>query len=200
MNDRLSPASRLGYGIGDFGINLYFISAMTYLLFFYTDVFGLSAAAAGGVLIVARLVDAVTDPLMGMIAERTQSRWGRLRPYIIFGALPLALISVLTFTTPDLSASGKLWWAYTTYIAFGIAYTVVAIPYAALTASLTADHHERTVLTTIRMAFAFGGGYVISVGMLPLIGMFDSQEVGFRWALKGEPQLPRPGRRPRRER
>lgn len=183
MNDRLSPASRLGYGIGDFGINLYFISAMTYLLFFYTDVFGLSAAAAAGVFLVARIVDAVTDPMMGVIAERTHSRWGRLRPYIIFGALPLAVISVLTFTTPDLPEGGKLWWAYTTYILFGIAYTVVAIPYAALTASLTTHHQERTVVTTVRMACAFGGGYVISVGMLPLVGLFDSQEVGFRWAL-----------------
>ena len=183
MNDRLSPASRVGYGVGDFGINLYFISAMTYLLYFYTDVFGLSAAAAGGVFLLARVVDAITDPLMGMIAERTRTRWGRLRPYILFGAIPLGVISVLTFTTPDLNATGKLWWAYITYIAFGIAYTVVGIPYSAMTASLTAHHQERTVLSTVRMAFAFGGGYVISVGMLPLVGLFETPQMGFRWAL-----------------
>jgi len=183
MNDRLSPASRVGYGVGDFGINLYFISVMTYLLYFYTDVFGLSAAAAGGVFLVARVVDAITDPLMGMIAERTRTRWGRLRPYILFGALPLGVISILTFTTPDLNASGKLWWAYITYIAFGIAYTVVGIPYSAMTASLTTHHQERTVLSTIRMGFAFGGGYVISVGMLPLVGLFETPQAGFRWAL-----------------
>lgn len=183
MNDRLSPASRVGYGVGDFGINLYFISVMTYLLYFYTDVFGLSAAAAGGVFLLARVVDAITDPLMGMIAERTRTRWGRLRPYILFGALPLGVISILTFTTPDLNASGKLWWAYITYIAFGIAYTVVGIPYSAMTASLTTHHQERTVLSTIRMGFAFGGGYVISVGMLPLVGLFETPQAGFRWAL-----------------
>jgi sugar (glycoside-pentoside-hexuronide) transporter len=181
--EKLTVAQRLGYGVGDLGINLYFISAMTYLLYFYTDVFGLSAAAAGGVFLVARIVDAVTDPMMGAIAERTKSRWGRLRPHIRYGALPLGLISILVFTTPDLGDTGKLLWAYTTYILFGIAYTVVSIPYSALTASITADHHERTLLSTTRMAFAFAGGYVISVGMLPLVGLFETQEEGFRSAL-----------------
>ncbi len=168
--DKLSNTQRVGYGIADFGINLYFISAMTYLLYFYTDVFGISAAAAAGVMLVARFVDAVTDPMMGIIAERTNSRWGRLRPYMLFGAIPLGVVSVMTFTTPDLDADGKLWWAYLTYIGFGIAYTIVSIPYSALTASLTADHHERTVLSTVRMACAFGGGYVISAGMPALVG------------------------------
>ncbi len=181
--EKLTVAQRVGYGVGDFGINLYFISAMTYLLYFYTDVFGLSAAAAAGVFLIARIVDAVTDPMMGAIAERTKSKWGRLRPYIRYGALPLGLISILTFTTPDLSDSGKVWWAYGTYILFGIVYTVVSIPYSALTASITADHRERTVLSTIRMAFAFGGGYVISVGMLPLVGLFETPAEGFRSAL-----------------
>ena len=93
--------------------------------------FGLSAAAAGGVMLVARVVDAVTDPLMGAIAERTRSRWGRLRPYILFGALPLGASAVLTFASPEFSDSGKLWWAYLTYIAFSIAFTVVSVPYSA---------------------------------------------------------------------
>jgi sugar (glycoside-pentoside-hexuronide) transporter len=173
----------MGYGVGDFGVNLFFIPAMTYLLYFYTDVFGLSAAAAGGVFLVARVVDAVTDPLMGGIAERTSSRWGRLRPHILFGALPLGAIAVLTFTTPDLNDAGKLWWAAVTYVLFGIAYTVVSIPYSALTASITADHHERTLLTTVRMGCAFAGGYVVSVGMLPLVGLFETQAAGFAWAM-----------------
>ncbi len=179
----LSLADRLGYGAADFGINLYFISAMTYLLYFYTDVFGLSAAAAGGVFLVARVVDAVTDPVMGVIAERTRSRWGRLRPYLLFGAIPLGLVTILMFTTPDFSDPAKLVWAYATYITFGIVYTIVTIPYSALTASLTNDHDERTVLSTVRMAFAFAGGYVISVGMLPLVGLFETPEAGFLGAV-----------------
>jgi len=183
MDPQLSRRNRIGYGVGDFGINLYLISAMTYLLYFYTDIFGLSAAAASGVFLVARVVDAVTDPLMGMIAERTRTRWGRLRPYLIFGALPLALVSVATFTVPDLGETGRLVWAYVTYVLFGIVYTVVTIPYSALTASLTDDHQERTLLSTIRMAFAFAGGYLISVGMLPLVGLFETPEQGFQMAL-----------------
>ena len=182
-SERLTPAQRVGYGVGDFGINLFFISTLTYLLYFYTDVFGLSAAAAAGVMAVARVVDAVTDPLMGAIAERTRSRWGRLRPYILFGALPLGVSGVLTFASPDFSDSGKLWWAYLTYIAFSMAFTVVAVPYAALTASLTADYHERTVLSTIRMACAFSGGLAISVGMPILVGRFDSEAEGYFWSM-----------------
>ena len=127
----------VGYAVGDLGINLYFISSMTFLLYFYTDVLEISAAAAAGVLLVARIVDAVTDPIMGAIAERTNTRWGRLRPYLLLGAIPLGGITVLTFTVPDLDESGRVLWAYATYIGFGILYTVVTIPYSALTASLT---------------------------------------------------------------
>ena len=181
--DKLNNSQLVGYGIADFGINLYFISAMTYLLYFYTDVYGLSAAAAAGVMGVARLVDAVTDPMMGAIAERTRSRWGRLRPYLLFGALPLAAIAIMTFTVPDLSSSGKLWWAYLTYIGFGIGFTVVSIPYSALSASLTSDHEERTLLSTVRMACAFGGGLVVSGITWDLVGLFDTEAAGYQWSM-----------------
>ena len=181
--NRLGNGQRLGYAAADFGINLYFISAMTYLLYFYTDVFGLSAAAAAGVMLAARFVDAITDPVMGFVAERTRSRWGRLRPYLLFGALPLGACAVLTFSAPDLSASGKLWWAYLSYIGFGLAYTLVVIPYSALTASLTADYHERTVLSNLRMACAFAGGLAVAAGMPLLVSAFDSEAAGYRWAM-----------------
>ena len=169
-----------GYAVGDFGINLYFISVMTYLLYFYTDVMGLSAVAAGGVFAVARFIDAVTDPLMGAIAERTRSRWGRMRPYLLFGAIPLGLISVLTFTVPDLGEGGKLAWAYTTYILFGLIYTVVTIPYATLTASLTADYQARTALSTYRIGCAFAGGFLVSVGTMPFVSLFSDKALGFQ--------------------
>ncbi len=169
-----------GYAVGDFGINLYFISVMTYLLYFYTDVMGLSAVAAGGVFAVARFIDAVTDPLMGAIAERTRSRWGRMRPYLLFGAIPLGLISVLTFTVPDVGEGGKLAWAYATYILFGLIYTVVTIPYATLTASLTADYQARTQLSTYRIGCAFAGGFLVSVGTMPFVSLFSDQALGFQ--------------------
>ncbi len=174
---------RFGYAIGDFGVNLYFMSAMTYLLFFYTDVFGLSAEVAAWVFLVARVVDAVTDPLMGYLADRTRSRWGRLRPYLLFGPVPLGLIAVATFTVPNFDDFGKVLWAYATYILFGILYTVVTIPYAALTALLTDHHHERTRLSTLRMACAFAGGFGVSVGMLPLVGALGGGAAGWQWSM-----------------
>ena len=172
--------SVVGYAVGDFGINLYFIATMTYLLYFYTDVLGLSAAAAGGVFAVARFVDAVTDPLMGAIAERTRSRWGRMRPYLLFGAVPLGLISVLTFSVPAGSDALKLGWAYATYILFGLIYTAVTIPYATLTASLTDDYDERTHLSTFRIGCAFAGGFIVSVGTMPFVGLFEDEAAGFQ--------------------
>ncbi len=170
----------MGYAVGDFGINLYFISVMTYLLYFYTDVLGISALAASGVFFVARIIDAVTDPLMGVVAERTRSRWGRMRPWILFGAVPLALISYLTFYVPDFDEAGRVLWAYVTYILFGIVYTVVTIPYATLTASLTSDYEERTRLSTYRIACAFAGGFLVSVGTMPFVALFDSEAQGFQ--------------------
>ena len=184
-SERLSWRALVGYGLGDFGINLYFISVMTYLLYFYTDVFGITAAAASGVFLVARVIDAVTDPVMGMLAERTRTRLGRMRPYLLYGAVPLGIISVLTFTVVEGSDTFKLWWAYTTYIVFGLLYTLVTIPYAALTASLTTDSHERTRLSTVRMACAFSGGYAVSVGMFPLVERFETPAEGFFWVMLG---------------
>ena len=169
----------LGYAVGDLGINLYFISTLTYLLYFYTDVLGISAAAAAGVFLVARMVDAVTDPLMGAIAERTRTRWGRLRPYLLWGALPLGALTVATFSVPDLDESGKVIWAYVTYTLFGILYTVVTIPYSALTASLTDDYQERTRLSTFRMAFAFSGALIVSVGVAQWVRMFANPAEGY---------------------
>ncbi|NOX49516.1 MAG: MFS transporter [Gammaproteobacteria bacterium] len=176
----MNTKSAVGYAVGDLGINLYFISVMTYLLYFYTDVLGISAVAASGVFMVARLIDAITDPIMGIIAERTRTRWGRMRPYILFGALPLALITVLTFTVPDTDSGGRLTWAYTTYILFGIVYTVVTIPYATLTASLTSDYEERTKVSTFRIGCAFAGGFIVSVGTMPFVNSFASQAEGFQ--------------------
>ena len=171
---------RWRYAVGDFGINLYFMSAMTFLLFFYTEVYGLSAAVAGGVFLVARVVDAVTDPVMGIIADRTRSRWGKFRPYLLFGPLPLGLITVATFTVPGFGDFGKAVWAYVTYVLFGIVYTAVTIPYAAMTAVLTDDHQERTLLSTLRIGCAFAGGYVVSVGLFPMVDGFGGGAGGFQ--------------------
>lgn len=119
---------RIGYGIGDLGCNLVFSIMSSYLLIFYTDVFGIAAAAAGTMMLVTKLVDAVTDTVMGVIVDKTHTKWGQGRPYFVVGAVPFAVFTVLTFIVPDLSGSGKLIWAYVTYCLLCTAYTVVNIP------------------------------------------------------------------------
>ncbi len=183
IENRMTARERFAYGVGDFGINLYFMSVMSFLLGFYTDVFGLSAAVAAWVFLVARIIDAVTDPLMGYIADRTRTRYGAFRPYLVYGAIPLGLISVATFTVPDFDETGKIIWAFVTYSLFGVVYTVVTIPYAALTALLTDQSQERTSLSTVRMACAFTGGLLASVGTLPLVEALGGGAVGWQMTL-----------------
>ena len=176
----LSNRQQFDYAVGDMGINLYFMSAMTYLLFFYTDVYGLSAEVAAGVFLFARVIDAITDPIMGFLADRTRTRWGKFRPYVLFGAVPLAVIAVATFTVPGFDKLGQIIWAYATYTLFGIIYTVVTIPYAALSAVISNDYQERSRFTSVRMMLALAGGAIVSVGMLPLVDMFGGDEAGFQ--------------------
>ena len=178
-NGILSVRQRLSYGVGDLGINFYFGMATTYLLYFYTDVYGIAPAIAGSVLLIARVIDAIAYPVMGLIADRTRSRWGRFRPYLLFGPLPLALLTIGLFTTPQFSAAGKIWWAYGSYIAFGIAYTIVAVPYAAMTPTLTADYRERTTLSSVRMFCAFAGAWIISVYTPQFVAYFSSPAIGY---------------------
>ena len=183
VESRMKPSERFAYGIGDFGINLYFMSVMSFLLGFYTDVFGLSAAVAAWVFLVARIIDAVTDPLMGYIADRTRTRHGAFRPYLVYGAVPLGIISVATFTVPGFDETGKIVWAFVTYSLFGVVYTVVTIPYAALTAVLTNQSQERTTLSTVRMACAFTGGLLASVGTVPLVNALGGGAGGWQLTL-----------------
>lgn len=177
---KLGVGAYLGYGVGDLSVNLFFQSAIIYLLFFYTDIFGISAAAAASIFLVARLVDAVTDPIMGMIADRTKTRWGKFRPYLLFGAPPLAVIAVAMFSVPDLEGDQKVLYAYATYILFSIAYTIVSIPYSGLTAVITEDAKERTNLSAYRMAFALGGAVIVGVGTQPLVTFFGGGAAGFQ--------------------
>ncbi|MBD3220994.1 MFS transporter, partial [bacterium] len=136
---QLSIREKIGYGLGDTASNLYFQMFIIYLLFFYTDVFGIPAAAAGTMLMVSRFWDAVNDPLMGIIADRTSTRWGKFRPYLLWISIPIGLIGVATFYTPDLSVTGKIVYAYITYTLMMMAYTAINIPYSALMGVLSPD-------------------------------------------------------------
>jgi glycoside/pentoside/hexuronide:cation symporter, GPH family len=182
---KLAWREKLGYGFGDFGFNLYWTTIASFLAAFYTDVFGISAAAAGTMLFLTRLLDAVTDPFMGAIADRTHTRFGKFRPYLLFAGLPMAGAAVLTFTTPDLDSAGKLAWAYGTFILMMLVYTILSTPYSALSAVLTARSQERTTLISVRFLFAFSGGAFVNYFTLPLVEHFGGGDAtrGWQWTM-----------------
>jgi Na+/melibiose symporter-like transporter len=157
---------KVGYAMGDAAANLVWRGALAYLAVFYTDTFGLTAAAAAMLFLVVRLSDGVTDIVMGMIADRTQTPWGKFRPWILWSTPLLAVFMVLCFTTPDLSYTHKLIYAYVTYIGLTLAYTINNVPYSALMGVMTPSDKERTSLSGFRFAGAFAGGLLV-MGFLP---------------------------------
>jgi Na+/melibiose symporter-like transporter len=157
---------KVGYAMGDAAANLVWRGALAYLAVFYTDTFGLTAAAAAMLFLVVRLSDGVTDIVMGMIADRTQTPWGKFRPWILWSTPLLAVFMVLCFTTPDLSYTNKLIYAYVTYIGLTLAYTINNVPYSALMGVMTPSDKERTSLSGFRFAGAFAGGLLV-MGFLP---------------------------------
>lgn len=163
---KLPIHEKIGYAVGDAAANLVWRGALAYLAVFYTDTFGLTAAAAAMLFLVVRLSDGVTDIIMGMIADRTSTRWGKFRPWILWSTPFLALFMVLCFTTPDLSDQNKLIYAYVTYIGLTLAYTVNNVPYSALMGVMTSSDTQRTSLSGFRFAGAFGGGLLV-MGFLP---------------------------------
>ena len=173
---------RIGYGVSDFACNLIWQMISLYLLYFYTDVMSLSAKSIAFMFVVTRFIDGGTDLLIGYCIDHTNTRWGKSRPYFLFGAIPFALFAVLAFSVPDISQSGKLIYAYVTYIGLSFTYTVVNIPMASILPSLTADTQERTALSTTRKFFAFLGSTVVSSTALKLVDSLGkgSEALGFR--------------------
>lgn len=163
---------RIGYGIGDLGCNLVFSTMASYLMVFYTDVFGITAAAAGTMMLVTKFIDAFTDTGMGLIVDRTHTKWGQGRPYFFLGAVPFAIFTFLTFYIPDLGSTGKLIWAYVTYCLLCTAYTVVNIPLNTIVPRLTSDIHERDVLVSTRMVCAMAGTAIVMSITAPLVRFF----------------------------
>lgn len=185
QKNSLSFKEKFSYGLGDTASNIVFQSVMMFLTFFYTDIFGLSAAAVGTMFLVVRIFDAVTDPLMGAIADRTKTRWGKFRPYLLWLAVPYALICVLTFTTPDLDPGGKLIYAYITYGLLMLIYTAINIPYCALGGVLTSDPKERISLQSYRFVLASFGGLIVSGLTLPLVAKLGGGDdaLGYQLAI-----------------
>lgn len=169
--EKLSVGEKIGYGMGDAASNIVFQSVMMFLAFFYTDIFGISAAAVGTLFLAVRVLDAVTDPLMGALTDRTETRWGKFRPYLLWLAIPYALVCVMAFTTPDFDDTGKLIYAYVTYALLMIMYTAINIPYCALGGVLTEDPQERVSVQSYRFVFAMLGGLIVSALTLPLVDL-----------------------------
>lgn len=160
---------RIGYGIGDLGCNLVFSTMASYLMVFYTDVFGITAAAAGTMMLVTKFIDAFTDTGMGLIVDRTHTKWGQGRPYFLLGAVPFAIFTFLTFYIPSWDDNGRLVWAYVTYCLLCTAYTVVNIPLNTIVPRLTSDIHERDILVSTRMVCALVGTAIVMTITEPLV-------------------------------
>lgn len=160
---------KVGYGLGDTASNFVWALMMNFIMFYYTDIFGITAAAAGTMLLVARCTDGIWDFFVGAVADRTKSRWGRFRPWLLWLCLPLAAVFVLAFTTPDLDAGGKLIWAWVTYNLLMLLYSAINIPYGALSGVMTDDPLERTSVNSYRMVFAQIGGIIANSSFLLLV-------------------------------
>ncbi len=176
----LTQRKIFGYAIGDLGINLNFQLIGFYLAYFYTDVFGIPAWHVGTLFLAARVWDAVNDPLMGFIADHTKTKRGRFRPYLLFGALPLNLVLLACYFTPELSETGKIAYAYVTYILHGMLFTLVGLPYSSISAVMTQDQQERAVISTYRMFFAVIVALgIVSIAVKPFVALFATEQQGF---------------------
>ncbi len=173
----------LKYSFGGLGSNLAFFLVMSYLTFFYTDIFGIDSYVVATLMLVARFIDAFTDPIMGMIGDNTRSRMGKYRPWIIFGAPILGVLIFLLFTAPEMSATMKIVYAYIVYIAYSLASTVVNIPYHALTPVLSQDPQQRTVIVTWKQGMGTVAQFIITIMALPLVEVFGGGKQG--WAIYG---------------
>lgn len=171
---KLSFIEKVGYALGDGAANIAWRGVSTFLFIFYTDVYGLTPASVGLLFLIARSSDGVSDVLMGIVSDRTNTKHGKFRPWILWSAVPLAATLSLLFTTPDLGTTGKIIYAYSTYIIFTLLYTANNIPYGALMAVMTGDDKERTSLGSYRMVGAFAGGMLVQGAMLFLVAYFGN--------------------------
>ena len=176
---------KIGYGFGDMSSSMFWKIFSYYLPFFYSNIFGLSLVDAGVLVLVTRIWDAVSDPMMGVISDRTNTKWGKYRPYLLWVAPFFSICGILLFTTPDLDYAGKLIWAYVTYILMMTVYTGINVPYGAMLGVMTDDTNEKTVFSSFRMFFAYGGSFVSLFLWEPLTNLMGGYNTpgGWFWAM-----------------
>lgn len=168
----LSLKEKIGYGFGDAASSMFWKLFSMYLMFFYTDIFGIDAAIVGTMFLITRIWDAAFDPVVGVVADRTESKYGKFRPYILWVAVPFGIAGILTFTTPGFDPAGKIIYAYVTYSIMMMVYSLINVPYASLLGVMTSDGKERTTLSSFRMVFAFLGSIVALAFVNPLVKFF----------------------------
>ena len=164
---------KIGYGFGDMASSMFWKLFGAYLMIFYTDVFGLPAAVVGTMFLITRIWDSAFDPIVGVVADRTHSRWGKFRPYLLWLAVPFGIIGILTFVTPDWSPTGKLIYAYVTYSLMMMIYSAINVPYASLLGVMSPNPKERHTLSTYRMTFAYIGSFIALLLFMPLVNFFS---------------------------
>lgn len=172
QTDKISASEKTAYGLGDMASNLFYQTFTLFLLYFYTDVFGISAAAAGTMFLVVRMLDTFYDPLVGVLADRTKSKYGKFRPWILYTVVPFGVVGFLTFLTPEIATNAKLVYAYITYTAMMFIYSTINVPYGALMAVMTSNSLERTSLSAFRSISAFVGGLIVQGFTLKLVNYF----------------------------
>lgn len=181
----LTIKEKLSYGLGDAAGNIIFQVTLNFMVFFYTDVFGLTAAAVGTLMLVVRFFDAFTDPLVGVLSDRTKTKHGQYRPYLLYTSIPFGILAFLAFYTPDLSENNKLIYAYITYAGLMALFTLINIPYSALGGMLSDDPSERASIQSYRFGCGMIGGAIVSASLMPIVAYFgkESQALGFQYAM-----------------
>ena len=172
QSNKIPVVEKIAYGLGDMASNLFYQTFTMFLLYFYTDVFGITAAAAGTMFLVVRMLDTFYDPLVGVLADRTKSKYGKFRPWILYTVIPFGAVGFLTFFTPEIATSAKVVYAYITYTAMMFIYSTINVPYGALMAVMTSNSLERTSLSAFRSISAFVGGLIVQGFTLKLVNYF----------------------------
>jgi GPH family glycoside/pentoside/hexuronide:cation symporter len=189
--DRLKTREYVGYALGDTASNFFFRTFSIFLTYYYVKVWGIPNLALAWMIPAIRIFDACNDPVMGMIADRTNTRWGKFRPYILWGAIPYGICGYLMFAGPDFGETGKIVYAFATYMLMMMSYTVINVPYSSLLGVLSPSSRTRTVASSYRFVGAFGGGFLIALLVRPLVAYFGStafgatadETRGFQWTM-----------------
>ena len=173
---KLSIREKIGYGLGDTASNLFFQTTIYFLMYFYTDVFGITAKTAGTMFLVTRIWDAVNDPMMGAIADRTKTRWGKFRPFLLWFAIPFGVIGIAMFTTPEMSDPGKIIYAYVTYTLMMMVYTAINVPYCALMGVISPNPQERTIVSSFRFVLVFVAAFIVQYALTGMVITFGGEK------------------------